>query len=429
MGKKELKTILILFLSGFLFAQNTPTSTTKAPELLQSVLDSLSLKYPEVLKNPERYKLKMVFTQIKRSKTKVSLETVSFREDQKEYLYPASIVKLPTTLISLEEFNNIKQKVPSVTLNNTIKFFQKKGCLPTTNQIKIGNRLYPTSLDVLIKMTLAVSDNDAYNRLYDFCGQQKLNSRIKELGFKDGKIIRKFVLNCNLNQNRISDSLIMLGKRGERLYTRGTITNTDSIVTDTSYKLGLQYEGFNKQVINKPFDFSKQNNLDLLDIHKTLAGLVFPKSASNYRFNINEEQRKYLLQNLGRYPDEYGLAYNSLEFFPTYKKYLLFGRDPKLNYLNDSLNRFRSLNIVGVSFGCVIDCAYLIDFQTGKEFILTVGMYANQDEVINDAKYDYDNLAYPFMKDVGRFFMNAIAENPDAIPYLENFGRELEFRK
>jgi hypothetical protein len=87
------------------------------------------------------------------------------------------------------------------------------------------------------------------------------------------------------------------------------------------------------------------------------------------------------------------------------------------------------LNIVGVSFGCVIDCAYLIDFQTGKEFILTVGMYANQDEVINDAKYDYDNLAYPFMKDVGRFFMNAIAENPDAIPYLENFGRELEFRK
>jgi hypothetical protein len=33
------------------------------------------------------------------------------------------------------------------------------------------------------------------------------------------------------------------------------------------------------------------------------------------------------------------------------------------------------------------------------------------------------------MKDAGRLFMNAVAENPDAIQYLENFGRELEFRK
>jgi len=428
MGKKGLKTIVLLFLSGIIFAQN-PVSTMKAPELLQTVLDSLALKYPELIKSPEKYKLKLVFTQINRSKTKVAIETVSFREDQKEYLYPASIVKLPTALIALEELNEVRKKNPNANLNNTIKFFQKKGCLPTTNQIKIGNRMYPTSLDVLIKMMLAVSDNDAYNRVFDFCGQQKINSRIKELGYKEGKIIRKFVLNCNLNQNRISDSLVMLGKRGERIYTRGTIINNDSISIDSTFKLGLQYEGFNKQIINKPFDFSKQNNLDLLDIHKTLAGLIFPKSNSNFKFNITEEQRKYFIQNLGRYPDEYGLAYNSLEFFPAYKKYLLFGRDPKLNYLNDSLNRFRSMNIVGVSFGCVIDCAYLIDFQTGKEFLLTVGMYANQDEVINDAKYDYDNLAYPFMKDVGRLFMNLIPENPEAIPYLENFGKEMDFRK
>ena len=428
MGKKELKTLLFMFLGGFIFAQNSP-STLKAPELLQTVLDSLAVKYPDVIKSPEKYKLKLVFTQINRTKTKVALETVSFREDQNEYLYPASIVKLPTALIALEELNEIRKKSYDASINNTIKFFQKKGCLPPINQIKIGNRMYPTSLDVLIKMMLAVSDNDAYNRVYDFCGQQKINTRINELGFKNGKIIRKFVLNCNLNQNRVSDSLIMVGKKGERLYTRGTIVNSDSISIDTSYKLGLQYEGFNKQIINKPFDFSKQNNLDLLDIHKTLAGLIFPKSNSNIRFNITEDQRKYILQNLGRYPDEYGLAYNSLEFFPTYKKYLLFGRDTKLNYMSDSLNRFRSMNIVGVSFGCVIDCAYLVDFQTGKEFILTVGMYANQDDIINDAKYDYDSLAYPFMKEAGRLFMNLVSENPDAIPYIESFGREMGFRK
>ena len=149
----------------------------------------------------------------------------------------------------------------------------------------------------------------------------------------------------------------------------------------------------------------------------------------SHRFNITPEQRKYVLQNLARYPDEYGLAYNSLEYYPTYKKYLFFGRDSKLNYLSDTLNRFRSFNVVGVSFGCVIDAAYLIDFETGTEFFLTVGIYANQDGVINDAKYDYDTLAYPVMKDIGRLFMSYISENKEAVEYLKSFGKELELIK
>jgi hypothetical protein len=427
MGKKV---IFILFLFCYLFvnAQNT-TSSMKAPQLMQSVIDSMAIKFPTVIQNPEKYKLKIIFTEVKRTKTKIALETVSYRGDQKEYIYPASIVKLPTALMTLEEYNLIKEKSPNVQMNSTIKFIQKKGCLTTANQIKIGNRMYPTNLDVLIKMMLAVSDNDAYNRLFDFVGQKKLNSRLYELGYNKAKITRKFVLNCSFDQNRYSDSIVIYGKRNERLYTRNVLFNSDTIEIDTNNKLGLQYEWFNKRIFDKPFDFSKQNNLDLMDIHKTLAGVVFPNSTSNHRFNITSEQRKYVLQNLGRYPDEYGLAYNTLEYFPTYKKYLFFGRDNKINYMNDSLNRFRSMNIVGVSFGCVIDCAYIIDFQTGKEFILTLGVYANEDEVINDGKYDYDSIAYPLMKEAGRLFMNQVPENKDAIPYLQNLGKELDFIK
>jgi hypothetical protein len=427
MGKKTLIT-LFLISCLFSFGQNS-TTNLKAPQLMQTVIDSLAIKFPNVIQSPDKYRFKIIFTEVKRSKTKIALETVSYRGDQKEYLYPASIVKLPTALMTLEEFNEIQKKTPTVLMNSTIKFIQKKGCLTTANQIKIGNRMYPTNLDVLIKMMLAVSDNDAYNRLFDFVGQQKLNSRMFELGYNKAKIIRKFVLNCGFEQNRYSDSLVIYGKRNERLFTRGVLYNTDPIDVDTSNTLGKQYEGFNKQLINKPFDFSKQNNIELMDIHKTLSGIVFPNSTSNHKYNITSDQRKYLLQNLGRYPDEYGLAYNTLEYFPTYKKYLFYGRDPKINYMNDSLNRFRSMNIVGVSFGSVIDCAYLIDFQTGKEFIVTVGIYANEDEVINDGKYDYDTIAYPIMKEIGRLFMNQLPENKEAIPYLQSFGKEMGFIK
>ena len=426
------KTILISFVIIVTFFSNAQTSgetKMKAPVLMQLVLDSLSKKYPDLVNFPDKFRFKIAFTEVQRKNGKVALETVTFRTDIKEYLYPASIVKLPTLLVTMEEFNKIKEKQPLIEYKSTIKFVKDKGCLPSMNQIKIGNRIFPASLDVLSKQVLAVSDNDAYNRLFDFCGQQTLNRRLKELNFNQGKIIRKFVLNCTLDQNRVSDSLVVFGKRNERLYMRPTIVNTDTIFIDTSYKLGLSYEGFNKQMINRPFDFSKQNNLDILDIHKVLTGVVFPKSTMSHRFNITPEQRKYVLQNLGRYPDEYGLAYNSLEYYPTYKKYLFFGRDSKLNYLSDTLSRFRSFNVVGVSFGCVIDAAYLIDFETGKEFFLTVGIYANQDGVINDAKYDYDTLAYPVMKDIGRLFMTYISENKDAVEYLKSFGKELELIK
>ncbi len=428
MGKKGLNFFLILFIGSIVFSQNT-ANTLNSPQIMQSVLDSLSLKYPEIISNPEKYKLKVVFSQINRTKNKIALETVTYRQDQNEYIYPASIVKLPTILVSLEQFNEIKQSSPKVNLNNTIKFFQKKGCLTTTNQIKIGNRFYPTSLEVLIKMMLAVSDNEAYNRMFEFSGQQRLNKRIKEVGYNKGKILRKFVQNCNLNQNRISDSIVIYGKNNENLFSRGVIVNNDSIYADTLFKLGSEYEGLNKQMIKKPFDFSKQNNIEILDIHKTLSGIVLPKSTSNYHFNITEDQRNFLLQNLGRYPDEYGLAYNSLEYFPAYKKYLFYGRNPNLNYSSDTLTRFRSFNIVGLSFGCVIDCAYLVDFKSGKEFILTVGMYANKDDIINDGKYDYDNIAFPFMKDIGQLFMKSVPDNPAAIPYLDKFIKDLGYRR
>lgn len=396
--------------------------------MMQNVLDSLTNKYPDLISSPDKYRFKIIFSEIDRKGEEISLETVGFRANSKEYLYPASIVKLPTALIALEQYNNLSKQFPLISMNSSIKFVKDKGCLPTMNQVKIGNRMMNASLDVLFKQMFAVSDNDAYNRVFDFCGQQILNQRLKQLNFSNGKIIRKFVLNCSLDQNRISDSMVFLGKRSERLFTRPTLVNLDTIKIDTTFKLGLAYEGFDKKVVTKPFDFSRQNNLDLLDIHKTLQGLMFPKSKEAHHFSITPEQRKYVLSNLGKYPDEYGLSYNALEFFPTYKKYLFFGRDPKLNYLSDTLQRFRSFNIVGVSFGCVIDAAYLVDFKTGKECLLTVGIYANKDEVINDGKYDYDTFAYPLMKDIGRYFMQQISENQESVGYLKQFALDLDLK-
>lgn len=423
------KTIIILALlcSCSLFGQVTNTSS--ASRILQNVLDSLENKYPKLIENPEKYRFKIVFTEIKRTKEKVNLETVGFRMEEKEYLYPASIVKLPTILIGLEEYNKIHKIRSRVTYETLIKFNKEKGCMPTAFSVKIGNKLEYYSLDLFTKQMLGISDNDAYNRMYDFVGQQQLNRRLKELNFQNGKIIRKFVLNCSLDQNRISDSYVFLGRRNEWLYNRRGITNPDTILTDSTYKIGKAYEGLDKKIVPRPFDFSRQNNLELVDLHKTLNGVVFPKSEFAHTFNITEEQRKYVLQNLGKYPAEFALDFNPKDFPATYKKYLFFGKDTNTTYTNDSLSRFRSFNVVGLSFGCAIDAAYIVDLDAGKEFVLTVGIYANEDEVINDAKYDYESVAYPLMKDIGRLIMNQLPENKENVVYLRGFVEEIGLKR
>jgi hypothetical protein len=419
--------ILALVISGNLFGQVTSEST--ASRILQNVLDSLENKYPKVIESPEKYRFKIVFTEIKRANGKVTLETVGFRMNEKEYLYPASIVKLPTILIGMEEYNKIHKLRPRVTYETLLKFNKEKGCMPTAFSVKIGNKLEYYTLDLFTKQMLAVSDNDAYNRMFDFVGQQQLNRRLKEMNYQNGKIIRKFVLNCSLDQNRISDSYVFLGRRNEWLYNRRGITNSDTILTDSTYKIGKAYKGLDKKIVPRPFDFSRQNNMELVDLHKTLNGVIFPKSEFAHTFDITEEQRKYVIQNLGKYPAEFALDFNPKEFPATYKKYLFFGKDTNTTYMNDSLSRFRSFNMVGLSFGCAIDAAYIVDLDSGKEFVLTVGIYANEDEVINDAKYDYESLAYPLMKDIGRLIMNQLPENKENVEYLRGFIGEVGLKR
>lgn len=426
MGKK------IIFLSFLLFSINswTQSSLTLTPEqVLKKVFDSIGKIYPEIVQSPEKYRLKVVLTGIKRSNEQVQLETAGFRTDANEYLYPASTVKLPSLLVALEESNRLKAMNSSLSSSTSLSFIKKKGCLTSSNSFKINKVSHPITLDLLGKQVLLVSDNNAYNYIFEYCGQKLLNQRITSIGFDNARFTRKFVLNCSLEENRISDSIVFLDANNKAIYSRPMITNTDSIFVDTTATLGQKYIGPDKKIIDKPFDFSKQNNFNVLDLHKVVSGLFFPSSSFSHKFDITKEQRQFLIKNMGAYPYESDLNYSKTDYFPAYKKYIFYGRTPRLDISEDTLNRFRSFNTVGLSFGCVIDAAYLVDYETGKECILTMAVYANKDELINDAKYDYETFAFPLFKDFGKIVMHYLNENKSAVPHLKHTAKELGFLK
>jgi hypothetical protein len=53
-------------------------------------------------------------------------------------------------------------------------------------------------------------------------------------------------------------------------------------------------------------------------------------------------------------------------------------------------------------------------------------MYANTDEVVNDNSYDYEQIAYPFMKELGRIIMRNTPDNSFTTDYLKSYLKQLE---
>ena len=105
----------------------------------------------------------------------------------------------------------------------------------------------------------------------------------------------------------------------------------------------------------------------------------------------------FLYQYMSEYPREsVSPHYDTAEYFDSYTKFFLFkaGRSPIPSYI-------RVFNKPGWAYGFLTDIAYIVDFKHNVEFMLTGTIYVNSDGVLNDDKYDFDEIGYPFFKEVG----------------------------
>ena len=107
---------------------------------------------------------------------------------------------------------------------------------------------------------------------------------------------------------------------------------------------------------------------------------------------------RYLKPLLGMYPYESDFPRYDSSYFPAYKKYVFYGRD-KNALINSDL---RIYNIVGQAYGFTTDAAYFEDIKNNVSFFLSATIYTNEDEILNDDKYEYDTIAFPFMKALGQ---------------------------
>jgi hypothetical protein len=174
----------------------------------------------------------------------------------------------------------------------------------------------------------------------------------------------------------------------------------------------------NGKKINHPYDFTEKNFLPLFDIHKILSRLIFHDFLKKEdRFNITNYDWDFLMKYLSAYPRESTYPkYEEKIYVDGYKKYFILGGKQKTT----TDTTVRIYNIVGQSYGFLIDCAYIVDFKTKTEFILSACIYVNERNIINSGRYEYDSIGLPFLKELGSIILKC--EQSRKKKYLPNLS-------
>jgi hypothetical protein len=368
-------------------------SDSNKDAFLTSLMASHPLFFDSIIKDKKKYKVEIIYTQIDRVRgNQAQFTDFYFNLDSTGYYYPASTIKLPIAALTLQKLNELN--IPALNKYTTmITEAQSAGQTAVYND--------PTSPDGrptianYIKKILLVSDNDASNRLYEFLGQAYINNALQKMGYDSAQILHRLSVSLNEAQNRTTNPVKFYNTENKILWEQPEI-KSELIYHKRNEKLGKGYIS-DDQLINKPFDFSGKNKLILSDLHSILRSIIFPESVPRQkRFDLTKEDYKFLYKHMSMMPRESKYPQYDSSYSDAYVKFLLFGAKGSIG---DS--PIRIFNKVGEAYGFLTDAAYIIDFKSGIEFMLSASIYCNSDEVFNDDRYDYDTLGFPFMKNLG----------------------------
>ena len=349
----------------------------------------------QVTSDPLKYRLQIIYTEINRDRqNKPSLTNYYFNYDPKLYFNPASMVKLPLAFLSLEKLNQLNRK--GLTRNTTMVFDSSQPPHRPLYRDTTAASGKP-SLGHFIKRAFLISENDPYNRMYQWVGQQDINRWLHKKGYPDARITRQF-LGLSTEGNRSTPAVRFLDEGGATIYQQPAAVNRDSFDFSQVIKLGKAHLDRRDQLIAKPFDFTEHNNLSLGSLQGMLQSVLFPLSVpARQRFRLTEDDYRFLYRYLSQYPSETpDPKYDTSLFYDSYVKF--FFRD-STKKMPDGVRVF---NKVGWSYGFLTDVSYVADFGNGVEYMLSATLYVNSDEVLNDGKYDYDAIGYPFLYELGQ---------------------------
>ncbi len=378
---------------------NTIIDHAKTDSFLVNILNQYPQYFDSILKFRKDWNVQIIYTQVNRDKqNNPKFTDYYFNVDSSKYFYPASTVKLPTVLLALQRLNELQNT--GITKNSSmITEAAYSGQVPTYNDPQTPDGR--PNIESYIKRIFLVSDNEAFNRLYEFLGQQYINDQLHKKGYEDAQILHRLDIFLTEDENRHTNPVTFLDNNNTILYSKPLVFN-EVKYSERHDSLGNAHYN-NGELIHAPMNFSKKNRICLEDLHQILWSVIFPDNIpAKQKFNLTKDDYNFLYKYMSQFPSETVYpSYDSVNYPDSYGKFLLYGSQKEPLPKN-----IRIFNKVGDAYGQMIDVAYIVNFDKNIEFFLSAAINCNTNGIVNDDKYEYDSIGFPFMKNLGQVIYN-----------------------
>lgn len=331
------------------------------------------------------------------------------------YFYPASTIKLYAAIAAFEQLNAWQRAYPGVQVDEhtPLRFYplfegdsvREVDRTNTRHEGDFKGSPPITAVHEAHKL-FVVSDNAAFNNLYDLVGPQELNQRMWAWGASSSLLTHRLSIARTSDENRRAprvDLGLVPGSPqvGERRSTLehpdvfdGVLQDRNSLILGQGFLMG-------GELVNEPFDFSGKNFSTLADLQFVLARLIRPDftlggccGLFNYRygpiggrpFDLTDNQRAQLIRSATMLPRESESPEYDPEKYPDdYVKFLL----PGLIKVRP-LEEWRIVNKIGLAYGFVTENAYVEHLPSGNAVFVAAVIHRNPNGIYNDGIYDYE---------------------------------------
>ena len=337
-----------------------------------------------VYQNNEKHNLQILYTEIKKDSAGHSeLIEHQFQVDDTKYFYPASTMKLPIVVLTLQRLNELRNESINADVDSRISI-----------SFDDTKREEETFTDLIAKIFL-VSDNAASNVLINFLGYDYFNEQMKNIGLSNTVLNHKFNPDPFVKNNwnvKNDEGRIISSSSAQTLIEHNKTSNL---------KQGNAHIS-NGEKKKAPLDFRFKNRSSLRDLDGVIKRIIYPELFDEKsRFNLTDDDYNFLRYWMSRFTyEDIGREYiQDSTYFDSYNKFFIYGD------ITSRIDRkIRVYNKLGQAYGTLTDISYIKNYEDNIEFFLSATIYVNDNEIMNDDVYEYDDLGIPFLAELARQF-------------------------
>ena len=347
-----------------------------SPGFVERLLRETPGPFSAVMAEASRHRLQVLVTAVEPNVGQdgaVSTIRDGFRADA-EYFYPASAIKLCLAVAALTELSARR--------------------LSLDEPLSIGARTMTPRRS--LREMLVVSDNHAFDWLYDLTGHREAHERLWRSGTGSVRLAHRLGQGFTPEENRQTPEVRFKG--AVVIPSRKSDLDVAPIASSGTTVGHAHLDPKLRSLRASPMDFSAKNAVSLSELQALLVALVLPEVRGEGAVpGLTDGDRRTLLSLLGE--DARGLLgvnydpsrHAETHFRPTLAGVLrVVGREHLEVY-----------GKAGRAYGFHVENTFYRDRRTGRGFFVTAVLYANADEVVNDDKYDYATVSEPFFVALG----------------------------